>query len=156
MFDWLKRATTWQPPQVSGEERDVHVFGPGDGPVSRCASWTGTELEVEAREAGSVALFDLELEDVERGRLMFRFTLQAQNLAHSVYPELWCRLPEKGLFFSRGIDRKVKGTIDGKALEIPFYLEAGQQADLVHLNLAFEGPGKVHLRNIRVTLASLA
>jgi hypothetical protein len=156
MFDWLRRTAVWKPPQVSGDEREIRAFGPSDRPVSRSASWSGSELIVEAGEAGSIALFDLPLPHVERCRITYRFIVDADALQAPVYPELWCRIPERGLFFSRGVDRKVSGRVDGAELEIPFYLEAGQRADLVHLNLAFEGAGAVRLRDIRVSTAEVS
>jgi len=156
MFDWLKQMAKWKPPQVTGEEREFHCFGPSDPPASRAACWSGSELVVEASEAGSIALFDLSLPDVERCRITYRFALQADALKAAVYPELWCRIPERGLFFSRGVDRKVSGHVEWAELEIPFYLESGQRADLVHLNLAFEGAGSVRLRDIRVSTVEVS
>jgi len=155
MFDWLRRTEAWKPPQVSGDERELRAFSPSERPVSRSAWWTGSELIVEAAEAGSTALFDLPLPDVERCRITYRFTIDADTLKAAVYPELWCRIPERGLFFSRGVDRKVSGHVKEAELEIPFYLEVGQRADLLHLNLAFEGAGEVRLRDIRVSTADV-
>jgi hypothetical protein len=151
MFDWLRRSPAWKPPQVTGDEREVRSFGPSDRPISRSAQWSGSELIVEAGEIGSVAQFDLPLSDVDRCRITYRFALPANALKAAVYPELWCRIPERGLFFSRGVDRKVSGRVEWAELEIPFYLEASQRADLLHLNLAFEGAGTVRLRDIRVS-----
>lgn len=155
MFDWLRRTAAWTPPQVSGNERELRAFSPSDKPVSRSAWWSGSGLVVEAAEAGSIALFDLPLPNLERCRITYRFTIDADALKAAVYPKLWCRIPERGLFFSRGVDRKVSGQVEGAELEIPFYLEAGQRADLLHLNLAFEGAGAVRLRDIRVSLAEV-
>lgn len=155
MFEWLRRSQTWKPPQVSGEERDLRTFGPSDTPVSRAARWSGSELIVESGDAGSVSLFDLALPDLEQCRITYRFLIQTEALKASVYPEMWCRIPEKGLFFSRGVDRKIHGTVDWTEVEIPFFLEAGQRADLLHVNLAFEGAGAVRLKDIRVSTAAV-
>lgn len=81
--------------------------------------------------------------------------MQADALKSAVYPELWCRIPERGLFFSRDVDHKVSGHFKWAELELPFHLESGQRADSVHLNLAFEGAGVVHLRDIRVSIAEV-
>ena len=153
MFEWLRRSQTWKPPQVSGEDRDLRTFGPSDGPVSRAARWSGSELIVEAEDAGSISLFDVSLPGLEQCRITYRFRIHTEGLKACVYPEMWCRVPEKGLFFSRGVDRKIRGTVDWTEVEIPFFLEAGQRADLLHLNLAFEGAGTVRLRDIRVSTA---
>ena len=82
--------------------------------------------------------------------LTYRLRIKTDNLQKAVYPELWCRIPERGQFFSRGLHCKVRGTNDWKEVEIPFYLESGQKADLLHLNLVFEGPGTVRLKDIEV------
>jgi hypothetical protein len=82
--------------------------------------------------------------------LSYRFRIKTDNLQTAVYPELWCRVPEKGQFFSRGVNQKVRGTTDWREIEIPFYLQSGQRADLLHLNLVFEGAGKVRLKDIEV------
>jgi hypothetical protein len=54
---------------------------------------------------------------------------------------MWVRAPEKGEFFSKGLDQKVRGTTQWKTYEIPFFFQKGERADLVKLNVAFEGPG---------------
>lgn len=155
MFDWLRRKASWQPPQIAGEERDLRTFGPSDRPVSRTARWHGSELIVETADAGSVSIFDLTLPDLEQCRINFRFRIKTEAATSAVYPEMWCRIPDKGLFFSRGVDRKIQGMVDWTDVEIPFYLEKGQRADLLHLNLAFEGAGVARLEGIRVTTAML-
>ena len=64
---------------------------------------------------------------------------------------MWVRIPRKGKYFARGLDGKVRGTNDWTLVEIPFYLETGQQqADMLSLNLILDGPGTVRLRDIEV------
>jgi hypothetical protein len=113
-------------------------------------------LVIEAAEAGSIALFDLAVAGAERCRITFHLAIHAEALKAAVYPEMWCRIPERGLFFSRGVDRKVSGRVEWAELEIPFYLESGQRADLLHLNLVFEGAGTVRIRDIRVSSADVS
>jgi hypothetical protein len=152
MFDWLKRKTTgWKPPQPTGPAVLIRAFGPSYTPIARSAKWQGTELEVQSEEAAIKSLFDLSLPNVDQAIIAYRFQICTDNLKSAVYPQMWCRIPEKGQFFSQGIDRKVSGTHDWTQMEIPFYLEKGQTADLLHLNFAFEGAGAVRLRNIEVT-----
>ncbi len=68
---------------------------------------------------------------------------------------MWCHIPEKGKFFSKGVDSKISGTNDWIQVEIPFYLGPGQVADLLNLNLVFEGEGTVRLKDIEVTSAAV-
>ncbi len=82
--------------------------------------------------------------------------IHTKDLSSAVYPEMWCRIPKKGEFFSRGVENKIKGTNDWIQVEIPFYLQKGQLADLLHLNLVFEGEGTVRLKGIEVTSAQIA
>jgi hypothetical protein len=39
--------------------------------------------------------------------------------------------------------------------DCPFFLEAGQRADRLHLHLVFEGRGVVRLQDIRVSTAAV-
>jgi hypothetical protein len=66
------------------------------------------------------------------------------------YLEMWCRLPGRGEFFSKGLQDKVVGTVDWSSYEVPFRLEAGQRPDLIRLNVAFDGPGTVWLRSVQL------
>ena len=72
-----------------------------------------------------------------------------------IYPELWCRIPGMGEFFSKGLHQKVRGTNDWVSLEIPFYLKAGQSPDLLKLNLVFEGAGAVRMKEIEILATPL-
>jgi hypothetical protein len=63
---------------------------------------------------------------------------------------MWCRLPGRGEFFSKGLQQAVSGTANWSHYEIPFYLKKGQKPDLIKLNLAVEGAGTVWLRNIEL------
>jgi hypothetical protein len=50
----------------------------------------------------------------------------------------------------------VSGTTDWARYEITFYLKRGQRPDLIKLNLAVEGVGKVWLRNIELLQTPLS
>lgn len=154
MFDWLRsRASGWKAPAPTGPAVLIRTFGPSDPPVANSARWQGNELEVRSDEASIKSLFDVPLPNIEQCLVFYRFLIHTDNLKSAVYPQMWCRIPEKGQFFSQGIDRKISGTNAWIQVEIPFYLEKGQVADLLHLNLAFEGAGTVRLKNIEVTSA---
>ena len=65
--------------------------------------------------------------------------------------------PGKGEFFSRGLAQPLQGTSGWATYEIPFFLnEPGVTADLVKLNVAFEGGGgTVWLRDVELLQARL-
>lgn len=137
-------------PKPAGESVMLHAIGIADKPVSRLAHWEGNELEVRADEPATISLFDVPLPQVQQCVLSYCFEVYAAGFASRLYPELWCRIPERGMFFSRGLDRQILGGTEWRAVELPFYLKRGQHADLVHLNLCFAGAGVVRLRNIGV------
>ena len=151
MFDWLRsKSAGWKPPEPSGPTVQIRAIGPSEAPIAQSATWHGSELEVKSDEAATKSLFDVALPQLERCMIAYRLQIQTDNLNAAVYPEIWCRIPEKGQFFSRGVNSKIKGTNDWLQVEIPFYLENGQVADLLHLNLVFEGAGTVRLKDVEV------
>ena len=76
--------------------------------------------------------------------------MKTENLQGGVYLEMWYRFPGRGEFFSRGLHHKVKGTAWWASYETPFYLKKDQRPDLIKLNLVFEGPGTVWLKDVEV------
>ena len=104
-------------------------FAPTDTPASPAARWSDSELVVHSESAGSVSLFELP-SDLRQCRIAFKFRIQAADLKPFVYAEMWCRIPNKGQFFSRGLDQKICGTVNWTEVEIPFFLEQEQRADL--------------------------
>jgi len=133
-----------------GQPTRLRLLSPSDKPVAESARWEGDELHVRSDDWSIKSLFDVPLNNIDQCMIGYRFRIKTENLQSAVYPELWCRIPEKGQFFSRGLNQKVRGTNEWKEVEIPFYLLAGQQADLVHLNLVFQGPGQVRLKDIEL------
>ena len=69
---------------------------------------------------------------------------------------MWCRLPGRSEFFSKGYQQAVSGTVDWARYEIPFHLKRGQKPDLIKLNVVVEGPGTVWLRNVELLKTPLA
>ena len=143
-------------PDDLGMPVQIRALNPADKPNATSATWEGTELVVRSEESSSKSLFDVPLAGLEYCLVTFRFRIKTNQMAGAVYPEMWCRVPEKGQFFSRGIDRKIRGAVDWKQVEIPFFLGLDQRADLLHLNLVFEGRGTVRLKDIEVLSAPVA
>ncbi len=105
---------------------------------------------IDAREAGSVRLFELDELDVEGCLLSYRAELKAADVEGGAYLEMWCRFPDRGEFFSKGVQQKAKGTTGWSSYEVPFTLKAGERPDLIRLNIAFDGPGRLWVRNIEL------
>jgi hypothetical protein len=93
---------------------------------------------------------------VESCVLAYRAKLKTANVEGGVYLELWCRVPGRGEFFSKGLHDKLRGTTDWSSHEIPFLLKKGQRPDLIKLNVAFEGPGTAWIRDIELLHTPLA
>jgi hypothetical protein len=147
------KGSAWTPPERSGPPTQIRALSASDTPVASNANWMGDELEIRADQAGPVRLFEVRLPDVEQCVVLYRFRIKTDALKKPVYAEMWCRIPAKGEFFSRGLDQKVLDARDWRSIEIPFYLEQGQRADLVKLNLVFEGPGVVRMSEVEVLSA---
>ncbi len=156
MFQWLKAFFSgFALPKPAGPPHLVQSVGPGTTPIAEGARWEGSELSVKSPAAGTVRLFEVPLKGHAQCMLTFRFRIATDALKASVYPELWCRIPGMGEFFSKGLNQKVSGTNGWVSLEIPFYLKAGQSPDLLKLNLVFEGAGVVRMKEIEVLATPL-
>jgi len=93
---------------------------------------------------------------VEQCILTYRAELKAEDLQGRAFLEMWCRLPGRGEFFSKGYKQAVSGTVEWARYEIPFYLKEGQKPDLIKLNFVVEGQGRVWLRNLELLKTPLA
>jgi hypothetical protein len=111
---------------------------------------------VEATSPGSTPLFEVPVDTSEPTMLIYRATLRTEELAAPAYLEMWVRVPGAGEFFSKGLDKKVAGRSEWRTVEIPFFLQKGQRADLVRLNVVFEGPGgALFIRDVEVLKSPL-
>jgi hypothetical protein len=68
---------------------------------------------------------------------------------------MWCRLPGRGEFFSKGFNHALKGSTDWASCETPFFLRKEQRPDLVKLNLVAEGPATVWIRDVELLKTAL-
>lgn len=120
----------------------VKAFSAADKPITE-SGLTAADggWRIEATGPGPVPLFEIPGETCDQCQLVYRAQLRATDLASPAYLEMWVRAPGKGEFFSRGLQHKVRGTMGWASYEIPFFLQKGERADLVKLNVAFEGAG---------------
>jgi hypothetical protein len=151
MLGWLRSLLTPRFPRPAGPPQLVRAVPPDEHPLARDnVAREGDSWRIRAESPGLVRLYDVELPGLERCLLTYRPRLKSRDLARGAYLEMWCRLPGRGEFFSKGLLQKVRGTTDWSSLEVPFYLKAGQRADLLKLGLTFEGPGTVWVKEIEV------
>ena len=112
-------------------------------------------LRVDASGPMIVPLFEVTDVSIENAMLIYQATLQSEKLDGQAYLEMWVRLPGKGEFFSRGLDRPITGTTSWMTVATPFFLQAGQKPDLIRLNLAVQGKGRVWIDDIHLKRAPL-
>jgi hypothetical protein len=149
MSDWL-RSLIIRPASTAIPEV-VRRFGPPDATLSRDnITVDGKSWLVDAQEEQVVRLFEVPDPDVEQCLLIYRASLKSESLRGRAFLEMWCRLPGQGEFFSRGLNQTIKGTTDWASYEIPFRLKSGQRPDLIKLNLAIEGQGRVWIKDVEL------
>jgi hypothetical protein len=156
MLNWLK--SRFAGPKLAGPPQVLRAFTSDQPTITQ----SGIRVEngawrIEARaEQQTISLFEVEDPAVEQCLLTYRADLKSEGLQGRGYLEMWCRLPGRGEFFSKGDRQAVTGTVNWARYEIPFYLKRGQKPDLIKLNVVVEGPGTVWLRNVELLRTPLA
>jgi hypothetical protein len=107
-------------------------------------------LRVDSSGQLLVPLFEITDVNVDNAALIYQASLRSEQLEGQAYLEMWVRLPGKGEFFSRGLDRPVTGTMTWVQTVTPFFLQTGQKPDLIRLNLVVNGKGRVWIDDIRL------
>jgi tetratricopeptide (TPR) repeat protein len=105
---------------------------------------------IEAKENRAVRLFEIADPSAENCTLNYRAKLKAENLDGRAYLEMWCRSPNGGEYFSKGLNCAVKGTTDWASCEIPFLLKKGESPDLIKLNVAIDGKGTLWIKDVEL------
>jgi hypothetical protein len=156
MLKWLKSRLAG--PKPAGPPQVLRAFASDQPTITQ----TGIRVEdgawqIDARaEEQTIRFFEVENPAVEQCLLTYRADLKAQDLQGRGFLEMWCRLPGRGEFFSKGYQQALSGTVEWARYEIPFRLKKGQKPDLIKLNFVVEGPGTVWLRNVELLKTPLA
>ena len=155
MLQWLK--SLFAMPQPAGPAQTLRAFAPGEptiAPERVHADQGGWRIDAAGEQA--VRLFEVESPDVEQCLLTYRADMKTDSLCGRAYLEMWCRIPGRGEFFSKGLRQTASGTSDWARYEIPFYLKQRQRPDLIKLNLVVQGAGTVWLKNVELLQVPLA
>ena len=131
-------------------------LNPTDAPIAARAKWVGDDLEVTADQAGSLRLFEVPLGRIDQATIIYRFSIQADGPASNAYAEMRCRGAAFGELVVHGVDQKVQASGAWQDVEIRAELQKDRFADVVMLDLVFEGPGKVRMSGIQVLAVPLA
>jgi uncharacterized protein (TIGR03067 family) len=111
---------------------------------------------IDAQGARTVRLFEVPDPGIENGVLTYRARMKSDKLQGKAYLEMWCRLPGKGEFFSKGLLSPVTGTTDWASYETPFFLKRGERPDLLKLNVVLEGKGTLWIKDVQVNFKANA
>ncbi|HZQ68982.1 MAG TPA: hypothetical protein VFA68_10735 [Terriglobales bacterium] len=112
-------------------------------------------LRVDAAGPMTVPLFEVADVSLENAMLIYQASLQSEKLDGKAFLEMWVRIPGKGEFFSRALDRPLTGSMNWMTVATPFFLQAGQKPDLIRLNLVVQGKGRVWIDDIHLMRAPL-
>ena len=149
MLERLK--SRFKRPEPAGPAETLRAFRISDPPIAESGvSMDDDAWRIDAGEAGSVPLFEIADPGVEQATIAYSAELRSADLDGGAYLEMWCRFPGRGEFFSKGLHQKVKGTTGWSSHQVPFSLKSGERPDLIRLNVAFDGPGTVWIRNVEV------
>lgn len=155
MFEKLKKM--FKAPQPAGPPETLETFPiTGKTITQDGVEQTAEGLRLSASGATTFRLFEYPISDVEQCMLTYRAQIRCEDLEGKGYLEMWCRLPGKSEFFSRGLAQRITGTCDWASYETPFYLKAGQKPDLLKLNVVTKGAGVIFIKDIEVLKTPLA
>ena len=76
---------------------------------------------------------------LERCILTYRAQIRTIDSLGRVYLEMWCRVPGRDEFSSKGLQHAVTGGSEWAACETPCFLKAGERPDLIKLNVVCAG-----------------
>lgn len=106
-------------------------------------------------EKRTIRLFETGPMGIDECMLIYSAKLKSDLNSGKSYLEMWCDIPGKGEFFSRGLDQPVTGATNWTTEQTPFRLESGQMPANIKLNLVIEGLGTVWIDDIKLLSSPL-
>ena len=103
-------------------------------------------VKIATRWPTTVCLGEVTGLQVESAALVYGARVRSE-LDGSAFLEMWVHVGG-GQYFSRGLDDPIRGKSDWKALRTPFFLQKGQKAEKVTLNLVVNGKGTVWIDDV--------
>lgn len=107
-------------------------------------------LVIDAAGPEVIHLYETGNIDVENAQLVYKAKVKTEGVSGNVFLEMWCDLPGKDEFFSRGLQSVITGTEGWKTLETVFFLKKGENPDNVRLNVAIDGKGIVWVDDLEL------
>ena len=99
-------------------------------------------IKISTQGPTTICLGVVQPQNAENTQLLFKASVKSDRLEGNAFLEMWCEVGG-GRYFSRGMNSAVAGTMDWQTLQTPFYLQAGQKANKVILNIVINGKGTV-------------
>jgi hypothetical protein len=107
-------------------------------------------LRIDVRGTQTLPLYRFGDIDLESAFLVYQAAVRTENLEGETFLEMKCFFQSKGEFFSRNYDSALSGTNDWTVMSTPFKLRAGEDPDVVELNIFVSGTGTVWIDEIRL------
>ncbi len=155
MLNWLK--SLFAVPEPAGPSQTIREFTSSDPTITRdCIAVDHDGWCIDAKDRRTIRLFEVEDPGAEQCMITYLDKMKTENLQGRAYLEMWCRLPGRGEFFSKGFQHAVTGTADWASYEIPFYLKKRQRPDLIKLNVTVEGTGRIWIKDLKLLKTPLS
>jgi hypothetical protein len=122
---------------------DTKIKSEGTGSIRISTLWPTT-----------ISLGEVSGLDVEHAVLVYKGKVKSENLEGQAFLEMWCYVGG-GQYFSRGLNSFVSGSSNWKTLETPFFLQAGQKAEKVILNVIIKGTGTIWIDDVTLSAEPL-
>jgi hypothetical protein len=137
--------------ESTSKTQALKSFTSADSPISKQLTLDEDKAWLaECEKATTLRLFEVGEPNVDDCMVIYRVKLKTEGLKAPAYLEMWCRLPGRGEFFSRGLQNTVTGSNDWASYETPFFLKKGEKPDLIKLNIVLKGSGKIWVKDVEL------
>ena len=118
MLGWFKSLLSPQP--AAGEAHLLRRFGMADPTITVDGVIAESDLwRIDSSTERTVHLFEMPVSGLERCILTYRAQIRTIDSLGRVYLEMWCRIPGRDEFSSRGLQHAVTGGSDWAVCETP-------------------------------------
>ncbi len=107
-------------------------------------------IRIDVSGTQTLPLYRLGDIDLEEAFLVYQAALRTKDLEGETFLEMKCFFQGEGEFFSRNYQFALSGTNDWTVRSTPFKLRAGQNPDVVELNIHVSGHGTVWIDEIKL------
>lgn len=153
-MNWFKSLLSRVEP--AEQETVLRAFAPDEPTIRKDGvSVQGSVVVLESHQPQTFRLYEFADPGIEQCLVTFRAEISSELVEGRAFLEMWCRIPGRGEFFSKGLDQAVAGSSAFSVYEVKFHLKKGQAPDLIKLNVVVEGRGQVCLKKIELLSAPL-